>query len=746
MRTQNAIITYASMFAILVVLTGCPEIKSVRHQRSALRNDTISVAVTIHMDTVRKGGSFYVQVPDDWSVIDGRLDVYEESIQIDFDSLWHCEGCGGGCIKYWGGGVDSLVVLDSGLVSGVFRMVTGGELGVFDINYKLGGVFWSADESSSEIEIVESLLAPIRPTRAENNLITWMSPQLMEGSYSFNIYRDNELIANYVKDTFFIDPMPLEGIHKYEIATNFYGRIEEKSTVPVYLTVFDDVYVSPYGSDQNSGTRADPFRSLSHTMSLIASDSLHAKNIYLESGIYASNSTGEVFPIHMKDYVSVFGDPENETVLDGNYSSELLIAEGVTFDLSNLSLVRGASRNNAAALTVGGIWMYEEEEYRHSNMRLSNVQVMYNQSYSSAIEVYDGMIQMYNVTIAHNTSGISINSASGKILNSTIVDNYTSGMQISMWNDTDDLSIENCIIRGNDAFDGDSYDEASLNVNYSNIENLQLEGIGNIDEDPQFAAGSLLYLLSPISPCIDAGHPGSQYYDNLVTGLSLAQYPSMGMARNDIGAYGGPDVVFKNIQYTTSLNLDLIILGDLELTVKENTSYTTMYFDTFVPVEWSISGSDSELFDFAAYTRFARARFKISPDFEFPKDHDQDNIYEFSLTAKNAQGVEVTKKVRLIVTNEYESGEPVVLDVVKNNSSDFALYPNPARDYLKLSGMRDTDIQQFQLIDLNGKVVIDKNQDFHANEFSLRGIGAGIYVARIFTHNNSFQKKVVITR
>ena len=63
-------------------------------------------------------------------------------------------------------------------------------------------------------------------------------------------------------------------------------------------------------------------------------------------------------------------------------------------------------------------------------------------------------------------------------------------------------------------------------------------GKGNIDADPQFADTS--FILTPASPCVDAGDTSSILKDPASGVGSLAAYPAIGNTRNDMGAYGGP--------------------------------------------------------------------------------------------------------------------------------------------------------------------------------------------------------------
>jgi hypothetical protein len=79
-------------------------------------------------------------------------------------------------------------------------------------------------------------------------------------------------------------------------------------------------------------------------------------------------------------------------------------------------------------------------------------------------------------------------------------------------------------------------------VTYSDVEGGWAD-TGNVDTDP-FFDGTLSFFLSDSSPCIDAGNPDSVYNDiedPMSPGYAL--WPSLGGLRNDMGAYGGPDVL-----------------------------------------------------------------------------------------------------------------------------------------------------------------------------------------------------------
>ncbi|MFC1527168.1 hypothetical protein ACFL5D_00285 [Candidatus Neomarinimicrobiota bacterium] len=136
---------------------------------------------------------------------------------------------------------------------------------------------------------------------------------------------------------------------------------------------------------------------------------------------------------------------------------------------------------------------------------------------------------LYNNIIAYNSSymdfanGIYIVAAHGEIINNTIV-----GNDIVIRGDCTGLLLRNNIIF--DSYPDISFapqaSQAGVTIDYSLFDNNVSIGSDNINANPDFM-DNVDFILSPNSPCIDAGHPDNQYLDKDGT-------------RNDIGAYGGP--------------------------------------------------------------------------------------------------------------------------------------------------------------------------------------------------------------
>ena len=127
----------------------------------------------------------------------------------------------------------------------------------------------------------------------------------------------------------------------------------------------------------------------------------------------------------------------------------------------------------------------------------------------------------------------------GIVENNTIVGNFSAadggGITMSVPDATTIPAVRNNIIWGNRQATGGQVVSPQY-INYCDVEDYSSGS--NISAYPKFEEGS--FLLSPSSPCIDAGDPGNSCTDlenPLTPGNAL--FPSRKTARNDMGAFGG---------------------------------------------------------------------------------------------------------------------------------------------------------------------------------------------------------------
>jgi len=130
----------------------------------------------------------------------------------------------------------------------------------------------------------------------------------------------------------------------------------------------------------------------------------------------------------------------------------------------------------------------------------------------------------------------------GTVQNNTIVGNSARQCGGGMYLST--ATVVNCIVWSNSAASSGPAIYGGTPPTYSCIEQWTGGGLGNISVNPRFLKPTGNdnnpdtyddndYRLLPVSPCIDKGNPAAAFNDG-------ARPPGLGVARNDMGAYGGP--------------------------------------------------------------------------------------------------------------------------------------------------------------------------------------------------------------
>lgn len=77
-----------------------------------------------------------------------------------------------------------------------------------------------------------------------------------------------------------------------------------------------DLYVASWGSNSNSGISPNaPFKSLTHALIHFKSDSIEKHTIHLDDGIYSPESTGDLFPVQLKSYLTISGNGPENTII-----------------------------------------------------------------------------------------------------------------------------------------------------------------------------------------------------------------------------------------------------------------------------------------------------------------------------------------------------------------------------------------------------------------------------------------------
>ena len=353
-------------------------------------------------------------------------------------------------------------------------------------------------------------------------------------------------IIDVIVDTFTIMQPDYDDYFAYPI-DNFTFDIHNTKVEQVN----QDLYVSPFGFNNNSGLSEDnPLLTISYALAKIIPDSTNPNIIHLANGIYSPSQTGENYSINCRSYVSLRGEDDDSTVLDGDGLSNILSCYyDNNFTIENVTITNGSD------IYGGGIYCY------HSSPSLTNVTIAGNiaDNYGGGIYCSNSSPSLTNVTIAGN-----------------IADYYGGGIYCS----NSSPILVNCIL-WNDSPQEIYISSGSVIVTYSDI----LGGwpdTTNIDSDPLFVdPDNADFHLTENSPCIDTGDPTSPLDPD--------------GTRSDMGAYyfhqsGGlnpPENVTIYIESDTVFIYWNIVVGATEYKVYSDSNP----YGDFSTLEWSGSAT-----------------------------------------------------------------------------------------------------------------------------------------------------------
>ena len=272
-------------------------------------------------------------------------------------------------------------------------------------------------------------------------------------------------------------------------------------------------YVATTGSDSNAGTSSAPFQTIQHAIDTASCGDI----VHVTGGTYNVYDVNSDTNLIMKTGVSVVGNGPANTTLDGYFDASSQSYNGGVVDFNGVTnaVLKGFTITTSTPL--GG---YDRgvvfEGTTDSTAVLENC-VVQDMAYIG-IFVWSPATPTIqnNVIVGTSTSeqGIYIgNSATSPHILNNVIDIWNYGIHVVAG-----TTAPTPVIEYNDV-----YENGTNYYNYTNLTGLY----GNISSDPSFVSLGTDYHLGSSSPCIDAGAPGSPYYD----------YDG---SRNDMGAYGGP--------------------------------------------------------------------------------------------------------------------------------------------------------------------------------------------------------------
>ena len=242
-----------------------------------------------------------------------------------------------------------------------------------------------------------------------------------------------------------------------------------------FSLVNDDLYVSPWGDDSNTGLNEDePLQTIAYAMQIIEPDSLEPKTIHLEEGTYSYSQNEQIFPFAMKSDFRLQGAGIENTIFDAEYySSILIIMNQHNVHVSDINIIDCRS----SALT-GATACQNSSEISFKNMLIENS--LCSSTSGLSFSRNTGII-VENVIIrdAANDeySTIGIHDYSNDItINSVIIDNLSivgdAGSEVGLFLSFSDVSVRNTIISNCSAHD-------AYLIDYQNIE--EITSANNLD-------------------------------------------------------------------------------------------------------------------------------------------------------------------------------------------------------------------------------------------------------------------------
>jgi predicted outer membrane repeat protein len=189
------------------------------------------------------------------------------------------------------------------------------------------------------------------------------------------------------------------------VPTEYHANPLENFTFDIlnckFETVNADLYVSPEGSNTNSGlTAEEPLRNINFAIQKVIASEFNPVSIFLANGIYSPSQNQELFPIFTKDYVNIIGESRANTILDAEETNQVFNILTASHSIKNLTVTNGRSYNNYS--DGGGIFM------EFASLELENLLILSNYS-----DHRGGGIYCNNSTISLTDIIITENQATG---------------------------------------------------------------------------------------------------------------------------------------------------------------------------------------------------------------------------------------------------------------------------------------------------------------------------------------------
>ena len=196
------------------------------------------------------------------------------------------------------------------------------------------------------------------------NYAAWGTDIYKLGSPSMEVYVDTFTVQN--PDYYYVYSKDSMELPQNDIKMHILHHKMEQ--------VFDNLYVSPTGDNNNSGlTPGSPLKNISYALLKMSSDSASPDTIHLANGTY-SISTGEMFPLSLKSYVTLKGTSRDSTIIDAEEFNRHLngIPSAKNFNLFNLTLQNGNGNIYDEPMRIGSFTIGINNNVEFNNLLFTN--------------------------------------------------------------------------------------------------------------------------------------------------------------------------------------------------------------------------------------------------------------------------------------------------------------------------------------------------------------------------------------
>lgn len=202
----------------------------------------------------------------------------------------------------------------------------------------------------------------------------------------------------------------------------FWTATSEPAYLRASIREHADLYVSPFGNDQNSGlSAAVPLKTIHAALAKIGANFVDPHIIHLAPGLYSPSATGEKFPLDGQHYITIRGADKASTILCPEDSAwAFYLGDGIQgFTLDNLTIEKGSRKEGGAVCS-------------YSDLTLKNVVIYRNAGIGLYFIGRDKTLSLQNTAVRENgRSGITIwGPAKVSLLNTAITDNLGTGLSL----------------------------------------------------------------------------------------------------------------------------------------------------------------------------------------------------------------------------------------------------------------------------------------------------------------------------